>query len=94
MMKKSMGNSPQYLMGLAHQQHFLLKEIIDVCNRLKYQLFANILCASVIEFINKMKNLMKYPLKMVKKITGYGVAYTGLGHIGYYKLEMTFNKKT
>ena len=33
-------------------------------------------------------------MKMVKKITGYGISYTGLGHIGFYKLEMTFNENT
>ena len=34
-----------------------------------------------------MKEFDETSIEMVKKITGYGVAYTGLGHIGYYKLE-------
>ena len=63
-------------------------------NKLKHQLFANVVRASIIKFIDKMKKFNETSIEMVKKITGYGISYTGVGHIGFYKLEMTFNENT
>ena len=62
--------------------------------RLKYQLFANIVRASVVKFINSMKRFDEKSIEDVNIITGYGANYTGCGHIGFYKLEMTFNQNT
>lgn len=62
--------------------------------KLKYQLFANIVRASIVKFINSMKRFDEKSIEDVKIITGYGASYTGFGDIGFYKLEMNFNQNT
>ena len=32
-------------------------------------------------------------IEEVNELTGYGIAYTGMGHIGFYKLLMKFGEQ-
>lgn len=62
--------------------------------KLRYQLFANVILASITKFIDKMEKFDETTVEMVERITGYGIICTGIGDFGFYKLEMTFGKQT
>jgi len=70
----------------------VVKKSDAIIDSLKYQLFANTVLNSVGNFIYRCKN-EKYDeafFQKVDKILGYGVAYTGMGQYGLYKLELQF----
>ena len=50
--------------------------------------------ASTTKFINKLQEYDEISIVKVDRITGYGIAYTGFGDVGFFKLEMKFGKQT
>jgi len=61
-------------------------------NKLLGQLYANTILTCVTTFLNKCEK--KYDaafIKDVKQISGYGIAYTGMGCVGFYKLQIGFD---
>ena len=78
-------------------QHLALegkKEDYDE-EKLKWQLFANMMAAAVSQFLTNLK--LYYTLKdieEVKHIVGYGVPYTGSGVVGLYKLDIQLGAQT
>ena len=68
----------------------------DSCSydKLKYQLFANMVVASVAKFIDKLEEYDEMSIVTIDRITGYGIAYTGFGDVGFFKLEMKFGEQT
>lgn len=61
---------------------------------LKYQLWANMVIASVSRFVKRIAVFNENDILTVDQIAGYGICYTGNGHVGFYKLEMRFNERT
>ena len=59
---------------------------------LLYQLFANMVLNCVTNFKNKCCNgeYDEVSIRNVKQLSGYGIVYTGMGHIGFYKLQIKF----
>ena len=68
----------------------------DSCfyDKLTYQLFANMVMASVAKFLDKLQKYDEMNIIAVDRIAGYGIAYTGFGDVGFSKLEMTFGEQT
>ena len=62
--------------------------------KLTYQLYANVVLASVTKFIDKLQSYNEEDIETVDKIQGYGIIYTGFGDVGFYKLRMTFGQPT
>ena len=63
--------------------------------KLKYQLFANTIVNCVTSFTTRCKE--KYDedfIRRVNQLIGYGVAYSGAGHAGFYKLPCPLYYKT
>ena len=59
---------------------------------LLYQLYANIVLTCVSSFVQHVQNgsySEEFILK-VNKFSGYGIAYTGYGHVGFCKLSIQF----
>lgn len=50
--------------------------------------------ASITKFIDKMHKYDEKSLVTVDRKIGYGIAYTGFGDVGFFKLEMQFGKQT
>ena len=61
---------------------------------LRCQLFANTILTCITTFLNKCKEKKCNAafIKDVKQISGYGVAYTGMGCVGFYKLQIKFDE--
>ena len=61
---------------------------------LLYQLFANIVLTCVSSFAKHIKSNQYSEDFIVKvnKLSGYGIAYTGYGHFGFYKLTIRFGQ--
>ena len=60
---------------------------------LRCQLCANIILTCITTFVNKCKE--KYDASFIKDVTqisGYGVAITGIGSVGFYKLKIKFDE--
>lgn len=59
--------------------------------KLKYQLYANLIAATTSRFL---KNIQHYTLQDIFSenfaLVSYGIPYTGSGIVGFYKLKMTF----
>jgi len=68
----------------------------DVCahDNLKYQLFANMVIASVTHFVCELPSFTDVELRALTSIEGYGIAYTGIGGIGCFKLIIKFGQDT
>ena len=62
--------------------------------KLKNQLYANLMLGSVTEFVNRLPQYKEQDIQKVKKIVGYCIAYTGFGDVGFYKLIIEFGKRT
>ena len=62
--------------------------------KLRNQLFANMMVASVSNFIDTLKNYTEKDILGVKQLTGYGIPYTGAGIVGFYKLRIEFGQPT
>ena len=72
--------------------------------KLKFQLWANMISLIVTNFIKTIERSAIYPDRQnvftkddifkIKEFTGYGVACSGDGIVGVYKLEFKFNKFT
>ena len=60
--------------------------------KLKYQLWANMFCAAVSQFIDKLL-FTEQDISQLSKISGYGIGCTADGILGVYKLEIEFGKK-
>lgn len=69
------------------------KDNFDI-ETLKYQLWANMVIATVERFMMAISMFTKQNILVVKKLIGYGIACTGSGIVGIYKLEMEFNDCT
>ena len=69
------------------------KEFCDD-DKLKFQLWANMVVVSVTGFINRLPKFTDNDLLEVTQITGYGIACTGNGTTGVFKLSMEFGKFT
>ena len=63
-------------------------------DKLKHQLWANMVNASVTKFIERIPQFDEQDILKVNKITGYDIAYTGSGDVAFYKLEMKFGDVT
>jgi len=50
--------------------------------------------ASVTKFINRIPSFSEENILAVENFTGYGIAFTGCGDFGFFKLEMEFGKQT
>lgn len=63
-------------------------------NHLKYQLFANITLASITTFVKRIQqnDYNEATFQDIEQISGYGVAYTGAGHFGFYKMHIRFGE--
>ena len=59
--------------------------------KLKYQLWANVIVATVDSFIERIEDFTTENILGVEELRGYGMACTGSGVIGVYKVEMKFN---
>jgi len=61
---------------------------------LKHQLWANMIVATVGNFTDAIvsERFTKQDLLKVKNLAGYGIACTGIGRVGMYKLEMNLIK--
>lgn len=70
------------------------KEGDDGHDKLKHQLFANMVIASVTNFIKGIDQCTEEDIRKVNQVTGYGIAYTESGDVGFYKLKMTFGENT
>lgn len=58
---------------------------------LKYQLFADTVLNCVANFVTKCETENSEAfIRKVDKVIGYGAAYTGMGHVACYKLEVQF----
>ena len=68
----------------------------DGCDhdKLQHQLWANMVITSVTKFINRIPSFSEENILAVENFTGYGIAYTGCGDFGFFKLEMEFGKQT
>ena len=64
------------------------------CEKMKCQLLANMMLASITTFINEMPNYDEAAIQNLKQITGYGIPYTGFGDVGFYILQIEFGKNT
>lgn len=64
----------------------------DYNKSLKYQLFANTVLTSVIGFVEHINEYNEAAIQDVEQISGYGLAYTGVGFVGFYKLQVKFGK--
>ena len=75
-------------------QHLAVEGKKNVCEmeKLRWQLCANMIVASILQFMDNLKNCTLKDIDDVKQIVGYGIPYTGSG-IGFYKLKLEFNKK-
>ena len=62
--------------------------------KLKHQLWANMITASIMKFISTIPHLNERGILEVDTIIGYGMAYTGIGCIGFYELNMKFGGQT
>lgn len=66
------------------------------CNpsSLTNQLIANTILCCVAQFVTECKDKVHDEtfLKNMMKLSGYSVSYTGVGHVGFYKLNIEFNK--
>jgi len=62
----------------------------DFAHKLKHQLWANMVIACIMKFINTIPHFNERSILEVDTITGYGMAYTGTGCIGFYKLNIKF----
>ena len=49
---------------------------------------------SVTEFIKEIEQFNEEDIRNVNQVTGYGIAYTRSGDVGFYKLEMKFGETT
>ena len=58
------------------------------------QLLANTILGVVTQFVTECqdKEYSDSFLRNLTELSGYSVAYTGMGHVGFYKLKMEFNK--
>ncbi|XP_065914961.1 uncharacterized protein [Dysidea avara] len=65
-----------------------------VKDKLKHQLWANMVVATVSKFVNALPSFNENSILKLDEITGYGVAYTGAGVVAFYKLELKFGKQT
>lgn len=63
-------------------------------NKLKYQLFANMMISAVTKFVQNLPFFTAKALKDLTTIEGYGIAYTGFGDVGSFKLIMKFGEPT
>ena len=61
---------------------------------LQYQLFTNIILTCVSTVIKHIKNNQYSEdfIVEVNKLSGYGIAFTGYGHFGFYKLSIHFGQ--
>lgn len=62
--------------------------------KLKYQLWANMIVLAVRKFEETLQSFTKKELLALKQLTGYGMACSGDGIFGAYKLKMGFDKAT
>ena len=71
----------------------LSKSDIDPSD-LSNKLLANTILCCVAQFVTNCqdKGYSAEFLRTVTQLSGYSVAYTGMGHVGFYKLNMNFNK--
>ena len=64
------------------------------CNSeaIRNQLFANIILLCVTSFIDNLekRKCCESFIRKMDQLSAYGIAYTGRGHIGFYKLQMKF----
>lgn len=65
---------------------------IDNKEKLKNHLFANIVLATVQTFVKHLDNHNEESIQEIQGISGYGIAITGSGKFGFYKLLMQFGK--
>ena len=63
-------------------------------DKLKYQLFANMVIASVTRFVCNLPSFTDAELGILTSFGGYGIAYTGSGDVGCFKLIMKFGQPT
>lgn len=61
-------------------------------DKLKYQLFANTVLTTVDNFVSQMDAYDEAYIQGVEKVSGYGVALTGMGFVGFYKVLMKFGE--
>lgn len=52
--------------------------------KLLYQLYANMVSASVEHFVKEFKTMKRQDLVDLRRIEGYGLVYTGAGDVGLY----------
>ena len=50
--------------------------------------------ASVAKFLDTLQKYDETNIIVVDRIAGYGMAYTGFGDVGFFKLEMKFGEQT
>ena len=63
-------------------------------DKLRNQLFANMVVASVTKFIKGLEQFNEEDIRKVNQVTGCGISYTGSGDVGFYKLKMKFGEET
>ena len=63
-------------------------------DKLKYQLFANMVIASVTRFVDSLPDFTDADLRALTSLGGHGIAYTGIGDVGCFKLTMKFGQPT
>lgn len=57
---------------------------------LLYQLFANMILTGITSFVEKCGKVNDAFIRDVKVLSAYGIAYMGIGQVGFYKLQMKF----
>lgn len=57
---------------------------------LMYQLHANTILMCVSSFLNNCNEYEEAFIRDMEKLSAYGIGYTGLGQVGFYKLEIKF----
>lgn len=66
----------------------------DDYESLLWQLYANMVSASVEQFVKTVTTIKRQDLVNLKRIVGYGLVYTGAGDVGLYKLILEFGEVT
>ena len=67
---------------------------IDNLDKLKFQLWANMILIAVKKFKDSLPLCTKKDILELKQLVGYGMACGGDGTIGVYKLQMRFGQST
>ena len=102
--KSSVVDGNVHVSPLAHGDSRLASLIIEggkgSCDseKLKYQLWANMVVLAIANFMEAIKpsakSFTKADLLKLEQLTGYGMACSGDGMVGAYKLEMKFGEYT